>query len=161
MIVRTASPADLEAVAALEAACFPAAEAASAADLAGRLQVYPGHFWLLETENGDLAAYIGGPVCDEPVLRDEMYADTSFHRETGAWQMIFSVATLPKYRRQGLAAKVMKRVISDAGVQGRRGCVLTCKAHLVHYYERFGYRNGGVSQSVHGGAVWYDMQLTF
>ena len=37
----------------------------------------------------------------------------------------------------------------------------TCKEHLIPYYEKFGYRNCGVSESVHGGAVWYDMRLTF
>lgn len=161
MVIRTASLADLEAVAAVEAACFPPAEAASAAEFAGRLQVYPNHFWLLETEGGELASFINGLVSDEPALRDEMYANAALHRESGAWQMIFGVATLPKYRRQGLAARVMKRVISDARLQGRRGCVLTCKEHMVSYYEKFAYRNEGVSQSVHGGAVWYDMRLTF
>ena len=35
--------------------------------------------------------------------------------------------------------------------------VLTCKDHLVHYYSRFGFKKVGVSASVHGGAVWYDM----
>ena len=27
--------------------------------------------------------------------------------------------------------------------------------------EKFGYKNLGVSKSVHGGAVWYDMILDF
>ena len=56
---------------------------------------------------------------------------------------------------------MLERVIADARAQGRRGCVLTCKNKLVHYYEKFGFVNEGVSQSTHGGAVWYDMRLTF
>ena len=59
------------------------------------------------------------------------------------------------------AGQVMERVIADARAQGRRGCVLTCKAALVHYYEKFGYISEGRSASTHGGAVWYDMRLTF
>ena len=39
--------------------------------------------------------------------------------------------------------------------------VLTCKDKLVHYYEKFGFQNEGVSESVHGGAMWYQMRLTF
>ena len=39
--------------------------------------------------------------------------------------------------------------------------ILTCKDRLIPYYEKFGYRNLGVSASVHGGAVWYDMILEF
>ena len=161
MHIRTATMADLAAVTAVEAACFPAAEAATEKDFADRLAVYPDHFWLLEEDDGTLVSFVNGLVTDEPILRDEMYADASFHNEQGAWQMIFGVNTLPAYRKRGLAGRVLERVIADAKAQGRKGCVLTCKDKLIHYYEKFGFRNEGVSESVHGGVVWYDMRLTF
>ena len=160
MHIRTATMDDLDAVTAVEAACFPPAEAATAAEIAARLAVYPNHFWLLE-EDGRLVSFINGLVSDEPTIRDEMFADAAFHNEHGAWQMVFGVNTLPEYRRRGLAGEVMRQVIADARSQGRKGCVLTCKDRLVHYYETFGYRSEGVSASTHGGAVWYDMRLTF
>ena len=161
MRIRTASMADLAAVAAVEGACFPAAEAAKEKDFAARLAVYPNHFWLLEEDDGTLVSFVNGLVTDQPLLRDEMYADASLHNEHGAWQMIFGVNTLPQYRRQGLAGQVLERVIADARAQGRKGCVLTCKDKLIHYYEKFGFQNEGVSASTHGGVVWYDMRLTF
>ncbi len=160
MHIRTATMKDLDAVTAVEAACFPAAEAATRDEFAARLAVYPNHFWLLE-EDGRLVSFINGLVSDEPTIRDEMFADAAFHNEHGAWQMVFGVNTLPEYRRRGLAGEVMRQVIADARSQGRKGCVLTCKDRLVHYYETFGYRSEGVSASTHGGAVWYDMRLTF
>ena len=160
MHIRTAAMADLDAITAIEAACFPAAEAATRADFAARLAVYPDHFWLLE-EDGRVVSFVNGMVTDEPDLRDEMYADASLHQEDGAWQMIFGVNTLPDYRRRGLAGQVLQHVIAEARTQGRRGCVLTCKDVLVHYYARFGFRSEGVSGSTHGGAVWYAMRLTF
>ena len=153
--------ADLAAVAAVEGACFPAAEAATEKDFAARLAVYPNHFWLLEEDNGTLVSFINGMVTDEPILRDEMYENAALHNEQGAWQMIFGVNTLPQYRRRGLAGQVLERVIADARAQGRKGCVLTCKDKLIHYYEKFGFQNEGVSASTHGGVVWYDMRLTF
>ena len=161
MHIRTAVPADLPAVTAVEAACFPAAEAATEADFAKRLAVYPDHFWLMEDDNGTLVSFVNGLVTDEPHLRDEMYADAGFHDEHGAWQMIFGVNTLPSYRRQGLAEQVLRQVIADARAQGRKGCVLTCKDKLLHYYGKLGFVNEGVSQSTHGGVVWYEMRLTF
>ena len=161
MEIRTAVMADLAAVTAVEAACFPAAEAATERDFAQRLAVYPNHFWLLEEDDGTLVSFINGMVTDEPTLRDEMYENAALHREDGAWQMIFGVNTLPDYRRKGCAARVMERVISDARAQGRKGCVLACKDKLIHYYETFGFRSEGVSASTHGGAVWFDMRLTF
>ena len=161
MTIRTARPSDLSALTAVEAACFPAAEAATEQDFAARLAVYPNHFWLLEEDDGTLVSFVNGLVTDEPLLRDEMYADASLHNEHGAWQMIFGVNTLPQYRRRGLAGQVLERVIADARAQGRKGCVLTCKDKLIHYYEKFGFLNEGVSASTHGGVVWYDMRLTF
>lgn len=50
MIIRHATLDDLEAIAAVEAACFPAAEACSEESFRRRLEAYPDHFWLLEEE---------------------------------------------------------------------------------------------------------------
>ena len=106
-------------------------------------------------------SFVNGLVTDEEKQRDEMYENAALHNEQGAWQMIFGVNTLPQYRRQGLAGQVIRRCIDDARRQGRRGVVLTCKDRLVHYYETFRFVSEGVSQSTHGGVVWYDMRLTF
>ena len=75
--------------------------------------------------------------------------------------MIFSVVTSPKYRKRGYASIVMKQVIEDARKRNRKGIVLTCKERLIPFYERFGYVNEGESVSNHGGAIWYQMRLTF
>lgn len=158
LTIRTASASDLDAIAALEAVCFPAAEAASRASLAGRLTVYAGHFWLLE-ENGRLVSYIGGPVTKTDQLTDDLYDDPACHDESAPWQMIFSVVTHPDHRGQGCAAQLMRRVIADCRSAGRAGLILTCKDALRPFYAQFGFRDEGVSTSVHGGAVWYQMRL--
>ena len=160
MSIRTAGMNDLATLTAIEAACFPAAEAATEKDFAKRLAVYPDHFWLLE-KDGEIVSFVNGMVTDEADLRDEMYADAALHNPNGAWQMIFGVNTLPQYRCQGLAEQVLRRVIAAAKEQGRKGCVLTCKEPLVHYYAKLGFENEGVSESTHGGVIWYAMRLTF
>ena len=160
MHIRTASLADLTALTAIEAACFPATEAAKAEDFEKRLRVYPNHFWLLE-EDGEIISFVNGMCTDEESLRDEMYENAALHREDGAWQMIFGVNTLPQYRKNGYAGLLLRALIEDAQAAGRKGCVLTCKERLVHYYEGFGFLSEGVSQSTHGGVVWYEMRLTF
>ena len=161
MEIRTAKEDDLEAVAAVEAACFPPAEAATKVQFAQRIRAYGDHFWLL-FEGETLAAFVDGFVTDEPDLRDEMYENAALHNEDGAWQMIFGVETAPACRRRGYAALLLRRAIADAREQGRRGLVLTCKDALVPYYARFGFVSEGVSrQSTHGGAVWNQMRLTF
>ena len=160
MEIRNATLEDLPAIAAVEAECFPAAEAATAEEFAGRLAYYANHFWLL-FEDGELAAFVDGFCTDAKDLTDEMYADASLHNEQGCWQMIFGVNTIPRCRRKGYAEQLLRQAIADARAQGRRGLVLTCKDRLVHYYAKFGFVNEGVSESTHGGVVWYQMRLTF
>ena len=160
MEIRKATLDDLKEIAAVEAECFPAAEAASEESLRKRLSVFADHFWLL-FDGDKMVGFVNGMVTDEPDLSDEMYDDASMHNPDGKWQMIFGVDTIPEYRRQGCAGKVLSRVIEDARKQGREGLVLTCKDKLVHYYAKFGFVSEGVSESVHGGVVWYQMRQKF
>ena len=161
MIIRTANMEDLDAVASVEALCFPPAEAATKEAFAQRLQYYADHFWLM-FEGNRLVSFVDGFVTDQEDLEDEMYERASMHDENGAWQMIFGVNTIPDCRRTGYAGLLIQRAIDDARKQGRKGLVLTCKPKLVSYYGRFGFVDEGVSEkSVHGNAVWHQMRLTF
>jgi len=160
MEIRYATKDDLKAIAAVEAECFPPAEAADEAEFEKRLAYYAGHFWLL-FDGEKLVGFVDGMVTDEADLTDEMYEHASMHQEDGAWQMIFGVNTIPAYRRRGCAELLLRRAIEDARNQGRKGLVLTCKDKLIHYYAKLGFVEEGVSESVHGGVRWYQMRLTF
>lgn len=160
MRIRTATAADLAEITKIEAACFPASEAATEMSFARRLQVYPNHFWVL-TDGNTMVGFVNGMVTDEKDLRDEMYENAALHQESGAWQMIFGVDTIPSYRCRGCAESLLRHVTRKAREQGRKGLVLTCKEALLHYYGKFGFVNEGISQSTHGDVVWYQMRLTF
>lgn len=125
-----------------------------------RLMVYPHHFWILE-KDGEILAFITGPVTDIDHITDEMFHNPAMHREDGAWQAILGVNTSPDHQKKGYASQLMKRVIADAQAQGRKGCLLTCKEELIGYYEKFGFQNRGKSQSALAGQTWYDMVLLF
>ena len=160
MEIRTATIYDLDAVTALEAVCFPPAEAASKESFRTRLETFGDHFWLMY-DGDNLVSMVNGMVTDLPDLVDEMFHDAGMHDPKGKWQMIFGVDTHPEYQRKGCAEQVLKRAIADSREQGRAGLVLTCKDKLVHYYAKFGFEMEGLSSSEHGGAVWYQMRLTF
>ena len=160
MIIRHARMSDLDELLQIENACFPKEEAVSREALEQRLKTFPYHFWLMEM-NGSIVGFVNGMATDERELRDEMYSDASLHNDRGAWQMIFGVDTHPQYRNRGYASQLITRLIEDSRADGRRGVVLTCKQHLIKYYEKFGFVNEGISSSVHGGAVWYSMRLEF
>lgn len=159
-MIRHATLEDLKQITAVEAECFPEAEAAKEGDFEARLSVYPEHFWVLCEENR-IIGFVNGMVSDLPDLTDEMYEDAGMHNENGAWQMIFGVDTIPSRRRRGCAERLLNQVIEDSRKQGRKGLVLTCKEKLIHYYARFGFENEGISQSVHGNVTWYQMRLIF
>ena len=160
MNIRYAGKEDIAAIAAVEAECFPPAEAATEKDFIERVRYYGNHFWLMHDDE-KLIAFVDGFVTDEPDLTDEMYENASMHNEKGAWQMIFGVNTIPSYRQHGYAGELIRRAIFDAKAQHRKGLVLTCKDKLIHYYASFGFVDEGISESVHGNVVWHQMRLTF
>ena len=92
MLIRTATIEDLDAVTAVEAECFPPAEAATRSDFEQRLAHYSNHFWLMFDED-KLIAFVDGMVTDMADLTDEMYEHAALHKEDGTWQMIFGVNT--------------------------------------------------------------------
>jgi ribosomal protein S18 acetylase RimI-like enzyme len=161
--IRQATIADTAAITALEAACFPPAEAAPYESFAARLETFPDRFWLLFAD-GELVSMVNGSLSDEPDLRDEMFHDAALHDPDGRWQMIFGVATHPARQRKGYAGLLLETAIRqcrEEAPQGREGLVLTCKEAKLHYYAKFGFVNEGISSSEHGGAAWYQMRIRF
>ena len=160
ILIRKVEPGDLDAVARIEAACFPAAEAAPGKVLAQRIATFPDSFFVA-VKDGKAAGFINGCATDERVICDPMFEDLTYHKPEGRYQSIFGLDVLPEYRHQGIARRLMEHMIQDARERGRRGLILTCKEHLMGFYGSFGYRSLCISESVHGGAVWYDMILEF
>lgn len=159
-LIRNVTMEDLDAVTEVEAICFPAAEAASRESFVQRIQTFPESFFVMETD-GRIIGFINGCVTDRQTICDEMFEESSWHMSEGPWQSVFGLDVIPEYQHQGLASVLMEHLIADAKAKGRKGLILTCKDRLIGFYEKFGYRILGVSDSVHGGAVWYDAILEF
>lgn len=160
MIIRHATSADLDSVTLIEASSFNELEAAKKEEIKDRIELDGSFFWLLD-DNGEITAFIQGFPTKEENLTDDMFHTPEKFDKNGGWLMLLSVAAHPLHRGMGFASKVMRRVISDCREQGRKGIVLTCKERLIPFYQRFGFENEGKSASEHGGAVWYQMRLTF
>lgn len=158
--IREVTMDDLDRVTEVEAMCFPAAEAAGRESFQDRIRSFPDSFFVAE-KDGQIVGFINGAVTDERTIRDEMFEDASLHDRQGSYQSIFGLDVAPHWQHMGIAGELMDYMIESARQKGRKGLILTCKDRLIGFYERFGYRNLGVSNSVHGGAVWYDMILEF
>ena len=113
MKIRLVHPDDLQVVTQIEAACFPAAEAAPQEELLKRIQAFPTHFWILEEKDKPIG-FINGMVTDNRTICDEMFENAFLHRENGAYQSVFGLDVLPEYRCKGYAAKLMQTLIDHA-----------------------------------------------
>ena len=160
LIIRNARQEEGSILARIEGECFPAAEAASEQAIQERLGAFSENFFVAE-QDGKVVGFINGGVTDEQKLPDEMYHNISLHNPNGRYQTVFGLNVLPDYRRQGIAEKLMLCLIQAARERGKSGIILTCKDHMLHYYEKFGFVNYGAADSCHGGASWNDMRLLF
>ena len=74
---------------------------------------------------------------------------------------IISFINGPVFQHQGCASRLMNQFILHAKEEGKSGIVLTCKKEKISFYEQFGFKNEGLSTSIHGGVPWYQMRLSF
>lgn len=155
--IRNVCPADLDAVTAVEAACFPPEEAAGRQSFAQRIAQFPERFFVA-CDGDTVIGLVNGCASHLSRIEDSMF-EQSGHSPTGRNQMIFGLAVLPRYQRQGIGGALLERLITFCRQTDMDAVVLTCKAAKLDYYARFGFEDRGVSQSQHGGAVWYDMVL--
>jgi GNAT superfamily N-acetyltransferase len=158
LIIRNATMEDLDTVVAIEAACFPAAEAADQASMEERLAGYAKGFFIGEVD-GVAVGFINGACSDSPVIEDKFYESMKWHTDDGINLMVYGLDVMPDHRGRGYARRLMEAFIAFAKAEGKAAVLLTCKSHLVNFYESFGYVNQGLSDSTHGGAEWYDLQL--
>lgn len=157
-MIRNATIADLDVVVAIEAECFPAAEAAERESMEERLTAYTKGFFLAEID-GQAIGFINGACSDSPIIEDKFYESMKWHKNSGKHLMVYGLDVMPDYRGNGYARALMNRFIDFAREEKKAAVLLTCKSHLVAFYESFGYKNLGVSDSNHGGAEWNDLQL--
>ena len=71
------------------------------------------------------------------------------------------MGVVPDFRGRGFAGALVRGFCDLAKRRKKLGVVLTCKPKLVPFYSKFGFKDEGVCPSLHGGAVWHQMRMTF
>jgi GNAT superfamily N-acetyltransferase len=158
MNIRRPKENEIQRLAFIETDCFPVAEAASYATLRKRYHAFPENFLVAEVE-GRIVGFINGNTGHSTILPDAYYADEHLHDPGGAYMSVFGLSVDPDYQHQGIAHALMNAYIALAKERHKKGIILTCKKALIPFYESFGYKCLGVSDSTHGGAKWNDMFL--
>lgn len=96
---------DAEALAALEAVCFPPEEAATLAGFEARLDAFGDWFFVAKTPDGEIIGMIDGMATDEASIADEMFEDASLHKPNGRVQTVFGLDVLPQCGTEALQAR--------------------------------------------------------
>lgn len=159
LMIRQATPADVDTVAAIESICFPPAEGATKQALCERLAAFTTSFLVAELDH-TIVGFINGCITNQDTLTDDLYDSTAKHDVYGANMMVFGLDVLPDYQHHGIAQALMQAYIGAGKRMKKKAIILTCKERLIPFYEQFGYVCQGKSASTHGGVIWYDMVLT-
>lgn len=147
---------DLDELAALEALGFPSDEAASKEAFAYRIKNF-SEWFLTARYEGKIIGLINGILSDKKLITDDVYLPNSELESNGKNLLLFGLVVQPDYRRKGIAEKLMKTILEKAKNNGIKYAALTCRDKLIPYYEKFGFKNIGISESVIGNVIWNDM----
>eukprot|EP00741_Cyanophora_paradoxa_P006932 tig00001065_g6706.t1 len=148
--------ADLPALAALEAASYPADEAASETQLKYRIEHANDLFLLAEDAEG-----LAGFVCATASWDTSLTHHSMRHHDAdGESVNIHSVVTRHALRRRGVALRMLREYEAWMRAGGaRRRLLLITKADVQPLYEKAGFTFRGVSPVVHGETPWNEMHL--
>ncbi|MGE7918358.1 GNAT family N-acetyltransferase [Viridibacillus sp. NPDC093762] len=154
--IRNVKLEDLPELVTIENLCFSKEEAATEVAFENRIQLISDSFYVAEVE-GIIVGLINGPVIERPEITDDLFSAIKQNPTTGGYQSILGLAVSPEYQNQGIASALLVHLEKEAATSKRETITLTCKEELIGYYEKQGYNNDGISKSVHGGEVWYNM----
>jgi predicted N-acetyltransferase YhbS len=156
--IRNVVDADLEECFVVEIACWPPQEAAIIETIQLRINTFPQGFFVAEL-NGRIIGMLNSCCTNKEDLGGEELKQLVGHDVNGRNMVVFALAVLPEFQKQGVAARLMLRFIEQARDLNKEKVMLICKPYLISYYERFGFVNDGLSKSTHGGAAWQQMVL--
>lgn len=145
---------------AIEQICFPPNEACSERHMKERIAKVPELFLVaVDRETGRLAGLLNGLSTSESVFRDEFFTDAGLYEPDGENVMLLGLDVLPEYRMQGLGRELMTQYARRERENGRRTLILTCLDNKVKMYQKMGFVDKGISNSVWGGEAWHEMAL--
>ena len=158
IMIRHVRPNDLEDCFMVEIAGFPPEEAATRETIGLRIDTFPEGFLVAEVD-GRVVGILNSAATDKDDISDEELKQMIGHHPAGKNMVIFALAVLPEFQKQGIARQLMARFVKEARANQKHNVLLMCKQHLVAYYEKMGFQHFRLSKSTHGGAEWHEMRL--
>lgn len=157
VIIRHVSEHEVDACYTIESICYTT-DAATREKIKKRIELYPDGFLVAELK-GQIVGMINSGSTNRDDITDEAFKDMVGHEKNGKNIVIFSLAVLPDYQRNGVSKKLMSRFIEVSKALKKKKILLICKCNLIPYYRKHGFFYGGKSASTLGGFEWYEMYL--
>jgi len=149
---------DLDRCFAIERAGYGGEEAATIEKIKTRIETYPEGFLVLE-HNEEVLGFINCGACYTVELSDEDFKELIGHTPEGPNIVIMSVVVHPSHQHLGYAQQLMHAFIKQMQAMNKQDIYLICQEELIGFYEQFGYKRLGVSDSTHGGLQWHEMVI--
>ena len=139
--------------------CFPPEEAKPMEIMCRFVQKIPEQFLVaVDRRTGKIAGYLCGISSDEEHFKDGFFTDLSFNDPAAQTVYLLGLDILPGHRGRGLAKELLRIYGIWSQVRGKRRMVLTAHEEKVGMYEKLGFADLGISESVWGGGVWHEME---
>lgn len=144
----------------IEKICFPPNEACTYKHMEERIKKARELFLVaVDRDTGKIVGFLNGLATNREHLTDDFFEDADVHEADGRNIMLLGLDVLPEYRCQGLARELMRQYLEREKQKGRKRVVLTCLPDKVRMYEKFGFEDHGIGESVWGGEAWYEMSI--
>ncbi len=160
IIIRNVLPQDLDECFLVEISGFPPEEAATRETIQRRIDTFPQGFFVAVSD-GRIVGMLNSASTNKEDISDEELKQLVGHDPNGKNTVVFALAVLPEFQRQGIARRLMSRCLEEAHRCQKQNVLLMCKSHLIGYYESMGFRYRRLSRSRHGGAEWHEMAMAF
>ena len=147
---------DLPAILRIERLGFNAEEAGNEAEFRDRINKLPDTF-LVAKIGSQVVGFVVGPAVKEKYVQDEMYVHTPTNLPKGGNQLIYSIATDPEYRGNGIGSKLLSALEKEARAHQRETISLDSLEKNVPFYEHNGFKRVQISQSSHANETWFNM----
>lgn len=142
LTIRTVKMADLDRIVDIESKAFQMSKEMTKKDMIGRIENYPDTFLVAEVD-GEVVGHVFGPASKDRYIKDELYFKNHPNHPQDKYQTILSLAVDEKYRKQGIATELLKKMDEVAKSENRQAISLTCLPKLFSFYEKRGYENEG------------------
>ena len=149
---------DLDEIAKLEITSFSAEKAASKTAFEYRLKNF-SEWFITARHEGEIVGLINAAPTDRDYITDDVYLSGGYYNKDGKSLFVYGLEVHPDFRHKGIADKLINTLIKKAKEAGKTRIALTCSENLITFYQAHGLQYNGISRSVIGDEVSYDMSI--